>query len=637
MTWISSKEAAKLLCVSVQAVNKAARKGRFGEKIRYVKGRGQAGRILQIALEALKEDAQIKWQRDNENFSTSLQCPLDKYSIKKRTDADRRINIINEYKRFLEKSTGIESKNGNQVELFVNTWNREYPEHRVSSRSLYRWLAKNRSNGSEGLVDKRGGWNKGISSIPEDILRLFKYYYLNENKPSVKSCYDRVNTVAIEKGITIPSIHSFNRAVKNIPKPVLVKWRDGTKAFEDICMPYISRDYTDFSSNQIWVSDHHIFDQFVIGPGKKIIRPWGTYFEDMRSRFILARHLRCKEPNANIVLACFASGVNKFGIPSEIILDNGKDYKALDIFNTEEKNRVNSLAKQLDIVTHYALPYNAKAKPIERFFRTFEEQFGKLWQSYCGNNPKNRPKSLKDLNLDKYPTFEEWKELHDMYINQHYNMAPHEGNGMGGKSPYEVYHENLVEKRVAPREVLRLFMMRTTKVLKVQRNGIRLFGKYFWSPELIEYQGSQVYARYNPDFIDTIYIYSASDDIFLCEAYNNELKGSSSEDYRELNSRKKAIKNFVKGYKGDVRDIIENPDDIEWYLITKGRHLEEEISTDDFQTPVLKPLINDTARKAQRANMSSNKKAVGINAKGEEGSLTGLKTLEAALKMMADE
>jgi len=35
--------------------------------------------------------------------------------------------------------------------------------------------------------------------------------------------------------------------------------------------------------------------------------------------------------------------------------------------------------------------------------------------------------------------------------------------------------------------------------------------------------------------------------------------------------------------------------------------------------------------------MSSNKKAVGINAKGEEGSLTGLKTLEAALKMMADE
>ena len=467
--------------------------------------------------------------------------------------------------------------------------------------------SKNKRNGSEGLVDK-GRLNKGISSIHEDILRLFKYYYLDENKPSVKSCYDRVNTVAIEKGIAIPSIHSFERVVNNIPKPVLVKWRDGSKAFEDICMPYISRDYTGFSSNQIWVSDHHIFDQFVIGPGNKLIRPWGTYFEDMRSRFIVARHLRCKEPNADVVLACFASGVNTYGIPSEIVLDNGKDYKALDIFNTEEKNRVNSLAKQLDIITHYALPYNAKAKPIERFFRTFEEQFGKLWQSYCGNNPNNRPRRLKKLNLDQYPTFKEWKELHDMYINQHYNMAPHEGNGMDGKSPYEVYHENLAEKRVAPKEALRLFMMRTTRALKVQRNGIRLFDKYFWSPELIEYQRNQVYARYNPDSIDTIYIYSTSDDIFLCEAYNNELKGSSSEDYRELSSRKKAIKNFVKEYKGDVRDIIENPDDIEWYLSTKGRQLKEGISTDAFLTPVLKPVINDSARKAQWTNMNSNKK-----------------------------
>ena len=78
---------------------------------------------------------------------------------KKRTDADKRFNIINEYKAFLEKSTGIESINGNQVELFVNEWNREYPEGRVSARSLYRWLAKNIRNGSEGLVDKRRGWN----------------------------------------------------------------------------------------------------------------------------------------------------------------------------------------------------------------------------------------------------------------------------------------------------------------------------------------------------------------------------------------------------------------------------------------------------------------------------------------------
>jgi len=332
-------------------------------------------------------------------------------------------------------------------------------------------------------------------------------------------------------------------------------------------------------------------------------------------------------------LACFAGGVNTFGIPSEIILDNGKDYRAFDIFNTEDKNRANSLAKQLDIITHYALPYNAKAKPIERVFRTFEEQFGKLWQSYCGNNPNNRPKRLKNLKLDQYPTFEEWKSLHDMYIDQYYNMAPHSGSGMDGKSPYEVYHENLVEKRVAPKEVLRLFMMRTTQALKVQRNGVRLFGKNFWSPELIEHQGKQVYARYDPDSIDTLYIYSASDDIFICEAYNNELKGTSSDDYRELNRRKKTVKKLVKECKGDIADTTENADDLEWYLRSRGRQLEEEISTDDFITPVLKPVINESVKKAKVVTAKTNKSAIGIQI-NEEETQTGRETLENALNLM---
>ncbi|MFZ5986693.1 MAG: Mu transposase C-terminal domain-containing protein [Bacillota bacterium] len=523
MTWIDSKEAAKLMCITLQAVNKAAREGKYGDKVRYIKGRGGSGRILQVALEALPEEAQIKWQSDKENIYTQLSLPLDSFSVKKRTESASKLMIINEYKEFLEKNVSSKYESKNPLKQFVDAWNTIHPEQMTSIRSLYRWISKLEKVGVEGLIDKRGAWNKGISSIPEEVWRLFKYYYLDENKPSVKSCYDRVHVTAIEKGINLPSVSAFERMAKNIPKPVLVRWRDGAKAFEDLCMPYISRDYTSFKSNQIWVTDHHIFDQLVIGPGNRLVRPWGTYFEDMRSRLMVASYVRCKEPNADVVLACFAKGVDGFGIPSEIVLDNGKDYKALDIFNTEEKNRVNSLAKQLDIITHYALPYNAKAKPIERFFRTFEEQFGKLWQSYCGNNPNNRPRRLKNLNRDQYPTLEEWKEIHDMYIDKNYNMAPHEGNGMDDKSPYEVYHENLAEKRVAPKEVLRLFMMRTTRAIKVQRNGIRLFDKYYWSPELIEYQGRQVYARYNPDSIDMLYIYSSSDDIFLCEAYNNEL------------------------------------------------------------------------------------------------------------------
>lgn len=633
MTWINSKEVAELLCITLQAVNKSVLAGKYGDKIRYIKGRGRSGRILQVALEVLPEEIQRKWQ-NKENTNMQQNFPVDNYSIKKRTASDNKLMIIDEYRNFIVKNANTNNQGVNLIESFASAWNVKHPEQRFSERSLYRWIAKLEKAGMEALVDKRGGWNKGESSISDEIWRLFKYYYLDENKPSLKICYDRVRAIAKGKGISLPSINSFEKMVKNIPKPVLVRWREGMKAFDDQCMPYITRDYTSYYSNQIWVTDHHIFDQLVIGPGNKLIRPWGTYFEDMRSRFIVARYVRCKEPNADVVLACFASGVNNFSIPSEIILDNGRDYKTPDIFNTEEKNRTNSLARQLDIITHYSIPYNAKAKPIERFFRTFEEQFGKLWKTYCGNHPKNRPQRLKNLKIDQYPTLEEWKALHDLYIDQYYNMAPHSGNGMDGKSPYAVYHENLIEKRVAPKEILRLFMMRTTRELKVQRNGVRLFDKHFWSPELVEHQGKLVYARYNPDAIDMVYIYNASDDIFICEAYNRELKGSSSDDYRELNSRKKAIRKFVKEYKGDVTDVVENPDDIEWYLCNKGRQLEEEISTTDFITPVLKPVINEFVKKASRVAVKINKKANIIQVKEEKENQAGRDTLEAALKLM---
>ena len=65
----------------------------------------------------------------------------------------------------------------------------------------------------------------------------------------------------------------------------------------------------------------------------------------------------------------------------------------------DQKKIYNSLAANLQIAVTYAIPYNAKAKPIERVFNTFEEQLGKKYPSYAGSNAKKRPEDLKDLNI----------------------------------------------------------------------------------------------------------------------------------------------------------------------------------------------------------------------------------------------
>ena len=72
------------------------------------------------------------------------------------------------------------------------------------------------------------------------------------------------------------------------------------------------------------------------------------------------------------------------------------------------------------------------------------------------------------------------------------------------------------------------------------------------------------------------------------------------------------MKKLVKEYKGDIADIAENADDLEWCLKSRGRYLEEEIVTDDFITPVLKPVLNESIKKSKAVAANYNKRANGI-------------------------
>jgi hypothetical protein len=127
----------------------------------------------------------------------------------------------------------------------------------------------------------------------------------------------------------------------NIPETEYTLGRYGKKAFADLFEPTQPRDYMLLKSNQIWVADGHIWDVFVKivenGAEKvKTIRLWGVYWMDMRSRKILSFRLCVGNPNANTVLLAFREAVLKYGIPEEVILDNGKDYKTKDLFNTKK-------------------------------------------------------------------------------------------------------------------------------------------------------------------------------------------------------------------------------------------------------------------------------------------------------------
>lgn len=556
-TWLSTKQAAELWGYSERAVRKKAKNSEC--TYRYIpSSTGQGGKRMEILLESLPEQAQKAYHNEHGGEFQPV-FNTDYASTKAQKEkGELRALAVTEYRKFLRQSqkAGMESKT-EIMDLFIKQWNVEH-DFRISRKSLYDWMKISRSGNVERLIDKRGGHNRGQSSIPEKYKELFNSLYLQQTKPTIESCFREVKREANINSDCIPGIKAFRNHVANLKPAVLILAREGKKAFEDKCLPHIERDYSQMEPNEMWVSDHHLWDIFVRVPdgkgGWKKERPWGTYWMDMRTRKIMASVIRIESPNADVVLYSFGLGIKEFGIPKRVLLDNGKDYKARDMFypkghHEDESNKVySSLASNLQIEVTYAHPYNAKAKPIERVFNTFEEQLGKKYPSYAGRNAKQRPEDSKELDIMDIITLEDFIKHHYIYVYQIYNETAHFGNAMQGKSPNQIYADIPFIPREAPKGTLFFSLMRVKGQRTVQKNGVTFQGVHFHNDQCGKYFGQKVTARYDPEEPQILYIFDTDENfLFQAVAVQKQVFSPTSEDYQKENQRKKRAKQEILG------------------------------------------------------------------------------------------
>lgn len=554
MIWLPTKKVAELLGYEESTIRKKAKNKEYVS--RYVQSsKGQGGKKIEILLESLPDQAQKAYH----NIFDESQVVVNTIYIstkEQRKKGELRALAVTEYRKFLKQSTkaGM-TKKTEIIDLFVKKWN-DNNDFQISKKSLYDWMKKTKSGNVEKLVDKRGGYNRGQSTIPKKYSEQFDSLYLQQTKPTIESCFREVQLQANINGDFLPGIKAFRNYVKNMDQAMLIRAREGKKAFDDKCMPYIERDYSKLHPNQFWVSDHHLWDIFVRIPdgkgGWKLERPWGSYWMDMRTRKMMSSIIRTDSPNSDIVLCSFGLGVEHFGIPNGVRLDNGKDYKARDMFYPEghyivseedEKKIFNSLASNLQIEVTYAIPYNAKAKPIERVFNTFEEQLGKKYPSYAGSNAKKRPEDLKDLSIMDVITLEDFIAQHNKYVYEIYNNSGHSGDAMYGKSPNQVYTDEPFTIRKASKEVLYFSLMRVKGQRTVQRNGITFKGIHFYNDNCINYIGQKVTARYDPTKPEILYVFDVNENfLFVAEEIQKQGWNLSAEDYQRENQRKKIAK-----------------------------------------------------------------------------------------------
>lgn len=626
--WITVKEAALCLNVSDSAILKAIKRNHCPYSFKYVDGIGKGGKQLRILLDSLPQEAQDRFNGTNPD--KPAQNAIEAYEALTDLERDKaklKMFVVHEYLSFRNRFIGRDCR-----KEFIKQFVEDYPDYELkfTPTNLDRWVKKYKSDGLMGLVDRRGKNTKGTTSLTQDMQDHFLYVYLNDAKPHISVCFDIVKKYYETQGITVPSISSFKRFLKTVPEPTIIYYREGKKTFNDRCMASIPTEYTkNLYSNDEWVADHHVFDVLVNDNGK-VGRAWLSVWFDRRSRCILGYVVNLCDPNADIVLDSFYDSVKKFGVPKRVQIDNGKDYKAHDLFNLENSY---ALANVMELAVRTSIKFNAKAKPVERVFRTLELR-NRLLPNYLGDRPDNRPESMKKLNkdiADELMSYSDFRKYVDNNIKI-YNNTPHSGKGMNGRTPKEVYESsfNGAVKYIADDE-LKAIMRRTTKCAKVQKNGVKfneLYNQEYNSDELqILAFGKMVYARYNTADVRTIHIYLETGE-FLCVAglYGHNDYGDgyeiSSQVIREYANHNKKARAAAKSGKPIVDDL-----NVPQILDDYARGLENPSIKDLPKEIHLDKHKRDELEQITKAEKRFDKNA----AKGENGTKTAYDDKELAI------
>ena len=531
--WISTKKASKLMEVDESLLRKKINSNMANFKYRYINGHGRGGKKIEILLSSLPEEAIARYHH-LEPVKNEVE-DMEGFTKKQKADANNKAWVLELYHK---------RNKGMTVDEFVEWYNREY-DASINRANIFMWQRKLSSGGSAALIDRRGGYTKGQTSIPDDAWDYFYSLYMTQQKRGVQICYDYTK----KEYPDIPSVYAFHRKVKKIPEHVLIYYRKGENALRDV-LPSMDRDKTDIESNDIWFSDHHRVDVFTLTEdGSKLCRLWLTVFFDARSNKVISYTCRNADPDAAVIKQTMKKGMEMHGIPRELYFDNGKDYRS-KVF---QQDFPLSLVHQLGIGNIYATPYHGQAKTVERFFKTFEERFGKMFPAYTGKDAKNRPEQMRvsDRKIMAYATtIEVFLAALDNYMED-YNHTPSRGKGMEGKSPDEVYYQNLsVKREITDRKALSL-LCGTFDTRTVHKNGITFRNRDYWNKKLLPLFKKKVIINYDSENMDALNIFD-EDMRAICVAdakVKTPFRNTTEADYKKAAKMKKEARKLVEQHR----------------------------------------------------------------------------------------
>jgi len=595
--WISVQETIRLLSITKKTCCANCKNGKYTTKL--VSGNG--GKQYRILLSSLSYATQQKYYEERGITFTPEQTEDE---IKSAVDMDAYTNApvyarkkADKYLSIIKASEGLK---GEELKDFIKEWNRKNPAQKTSYQRLVDARNKYKEQGISGLLAGYGA-KAGKTKISTEDYDYFKSLYLKEGSPTLQSCFNSTYGAAIKRNEgeipeDFPSPSAFLRLLeRNVPKQFIYAARRGQSAWNKKFHSFVERDFENKPAGSVWVSDHRQIDVAMIyklpenanqnvrrllesveSKYRKPVFPWITVWSDFKTGKWLGWYLHAEDPNSDHIFQAFYNAVSEYGLPSDIIIDNGKDYRSKDFaggkrrkveYNVDE-NKTRSLMAALNITVHFAQPYNGQTKPIERDFRIQKEWFDKLMPGYRGGNIRERPEILAaEIKQGKIIDIADYSDILDVYVNEILHKYPCYGKKHKGKTRDELWNEEFKGGRKISMDALKLFCMRTSPTPQsIGRNGIvvsRQHSLYYWAEWMIAQKGRKVYMRRDNNKYQEAWVFDDKTGDYLGRAV---LNGWTCAALAETDLEKKQLRDVLKAKKLEenlMKEYISRPNKID--------------------------------------------------------------------------
>ena len=371
------------------------------------------------------------------------------------------------------------------------------------------------------LIDNYNNGAQGLKGDPV-FWKLFRALYLSRQNLSITESRRLAMRKSRENNsfAEIPSLDQVKYRVRQFDPTMVALARKGEEYVKNNHLSYINRDWSDVRVNEIWFSDHRVFDTWVKVFNKEknkweAVRPWLCGFTDAKSWYMVSWQITTDSPNNETIRNGLALGISKHGRPSHLYVDNGKDFKKQG-FSEPVKfgEHEHSILKCLGIDCITSLPYNGRAKTIERGFRNHAEAFDKMFAAYLGNKPADRPDTAHyfSKNPEQLPTLDEFSKAFAEFLEQLHGRI-NTGKIVGNRTPRDAFYNG---KRIdrAPMNDIELyaaFLLPEAQLRQVRRGpAITVNNVMYYGDCLFPYYGQKLLIK--TDRFDDSHIYVFKED-----------------------------------------------------------------------------------------------------------------------------